>query len=125
MSYTHEWNDNGVCIKYYDTLTPRDLIMSNSQLVGKPEFERIKFIITDFCNITNIEISEKDVTISTSFAEKANPYNKNIKVALVSDKDELQPLIENYIEKTLALVPHAQQRLFSNLNEAKIWVSGN
>ena len=123
MSYTHEWNDNSVYIKYFNTLTTHDLIESNSLLVGKREFEVIKYIITDFSDITNVEVDDKDVAISTSFAEKVNPYNRHIKVALVSNNTYIQPLIEKYIEDTKNIMPHAEQKLFSNLTEAKIWVT--
>jgi len=123
MPYTHKWNDDGVYIKYFDTLTTFDLVESNSLLVGKREFEVIKYIITDFSDITNVEVDDNDAALSTSFAEKVNPYNKHIKVALVSNNTYLQPLIKKYIEDTKNIIPHAEQELFSNITEAKIWIN--
>lgn len=123
MAFTQEWKNDGVYRKYFDKLTSEDLIYSNSQLVGKAEFETIKYLIVDFTGITSIEIDGKDVDIATLFNEKSNPYNKDIKVALVSDNTELQSLIEKYLENTLTLVPYAQQKLFNNLIEAQSWVS--
>ena len=123
MAYTHEWKNEGVYIRYFDELTSEDLIKSNSLMIGKREFDVIKYIITDFSDVTNVEVGDKDVNISTLFAEKVNPYNKYIKVALVSDNINLQPLIQKYIENTLNIIPHAQQKSFSNMNEAKIWVT--
>ena len=123
MSYTHEWNDDNVYIKYFDTLTTYDLVESNSLLVGKREFNLIKYIITDFSDITNVEIEDKDVAVSTSFAEKADRYNRHIKVALVSNNKHLQPLIEKYIEDTKKIISHANQKLFSNMKEAEMWVT--
>ena len=110
MSYTHEWNNDGVYIKYMNTLTTADLINPNALLVGKREFEFIKYIITDFTDITNVEVDEDDVAVSTSFAEKVNPYNRHVKVALVSNNTYLQPLIEKYIEDTKNIMPHASRK---------------
>ena len=123
MAFTQEWKNKGVYRKYFDKLTSKDLIHSNSQLVGKAEFETIKYVIIDFTGITNIGIDDGDVNIATSFNENVNPYNKYIKVALVSNNNELQPLIEKYLENTLILLPHAQQKLFDNITEAQSWVS--
>ena len=122
MAFTHEWKDEGVYIRYFDELTSKDLISSNSLLVGKREFEEIKFVIADFSDVTSIDIDNADANVSAAFAIKVNPYNKHIKVALVSNNMNLQPLIETYLENTLKMVPHAQQKLFSDMPEAKDWV---
>ena len=123
MSYTQEWTNEGVYINFFDELTSRDLVESNSILVGKREFEEIKYVIINFNDVTNVEIDDRDVNANTAFAERVNPYNKHIKVALVSNNATLKPLLENYINGTSAILPHAQQEIFSNVTEAKTWIS--
>ena len=123
MAYNQEWDSEGAYIKYFDTLTKHDLIESNGLLVGNQEFESIKYIISDFSDITNVEIGDKDVVVSTSFSVTANSYNRYIKVALVSNNAHLQPLVEKYIEDTKNILPHAQLKHFSNMKEAQIWAT--
>ena len=62
----------------------------------------------------NFHIRKKRITANNT---------KYIKVALISTNKHLQPLIEKYIENTLNLLPYAQQKLFNNMNEAKIWLA--
>ena len=123
MAFTQKWNTDGVYIKYVDNLTSDELIESNSLLVGRREFESIKYVIADFSDITSFEIDDTDVNISTSFVKKVRPYNKHIKVALVSDNKDLQLLIIKYIENTLKIMPQAKQKLFSTMTDAKNWVA--
>ena len=123
MSYQHEWEKEGVYVKFSDKLTSLDLITSNSQMVGKSEFQDAKYAIVDFNHINEIDIGDIDVKIAESFAVSVNPYNPNIKVALISTHSELQELIEKYIEFTQLKIPHAQQKSFENLEEARKWIS--
>ena len=123
MPYSQEWKDEGVYINYFDNLTSKDLVESNSLLIGKREFEEIKYVIVNFNDVTNVEIDDRDVNANTAFAERVNPYNKYIKVALVSNNTTLRPLLEKYINGTSAILPHAQQEIFSNVSEAKTWIS--
>ncbi len=123
MAFTHEWTKEGAFINYFKKLTAEDLIKSESKLIGNAEFEKIKFVIVDFTNVTEREVDDTSVIVSTLFAINANPYNKYIKVALISKNKELQLLIGKYIDNTLKQLPHAQQKLFENITNAQAWAA--
>ncbi len=123
MSFKHQWEDKGVIVTYDGELTSDDIIKSNSALVGNARYEKIKYILSDFNHISEVNVSDTDVEITKLFATKAYQYNKNIKVALISSNPALQILIENYINKTLEEIPSAQQKLFSTLSEARLWLA--
>ena len=122
MSYKHQWEDEGVHVIYFDELKSEDIIKSNSVLVGNPKYNKIKYILSDFENITSAGVSDVDVEVSKLFAVNSSDYNKNVRVALISSNKMLQALIEQYINKTLVDIPGAQQKLFDNLSEARQWV---
>ncbi|MDH5656011.1 MAG: hypothetical protein OEZ34_08900 [Spirochaetia bacterium] len=122
MAFSQEWNSEGVYVNFFGQLTSIDLIESNSKLVGRPEYDSIRYAIVDFTNISEIMINNNDIDIATSFAMNIDSYNNKIKVAFVADIKDLQHLIEKYIEKTLILMPQAQQKLFESLSEAQTWV---
>ena len=123
MGFTHTWEYEGVYVNFFNELTSQEIIHSNSQLFGKPEFESLKFAIFDFTNIIDIEIDDSDASIASSFTVRVNPYNININVALISNNKELQPLLTNYMKETFKQIPHIQLKLFENITEAKAWVA--
>lgn len=123
MSYSHEEENDGLYIKYFGKLTSYDLIFSNSDMIGRGEFEKIKYIIVDFTRISEIEIGYNDVSITTSYAVDVNYLNSTVKVAIISSNKELRMLVDMYIEETLIKLPHGQQKLFENKIEAQAWVN--
>ena len=123
MAFTHKWSDQGLHIKYFEILSSIDLIHSNSKMVGKAEFEKIEFLIIDFLDVNKLEVNDADVEISVDFAIDIDHYNRDLKVALISNNKELNLLIEKFIRDTLLEVPHAQQNLFENISDAQIWLN--
>jgi len=121
MAFTHKWIDQGLHVKFFDKLTSEDLIKSNSKMVGDAEFDRIKFLIVDFIDITDIEVNDVDVNVSINFAINTDHYNRNLKVALISNNKELNLLVEKFITDSLLEIPHAQHKLFKNISEAELW----
>ena len=123
MTFTHNWMNQGLHVKFFDTLTSEDLIKSNSKMVGEIEFEKIKFLIVDFIDVTELEVDDNDVNISVKFAIDTDHYNRDLKVASVSNDKELKLLIEKFIKNTISEVPHAQHKLFENISEAQTWLT--
>ena len=121
MAFTHKWSDQGLHVKFFDKLTSEDLISSNSTMVGEVEFEEIKFLIVDFLDITDLEVDDDDVNVSSKFAINTDPYNRDLKVALISNNKDLELLIEKFIKNSLSEIPHAQYKLFKNIQEAQNW----
>ena len=121
MAFTHNWMNQGLHVKFFDTLTSEDLIKSNSNMVGETEFDKIKFLIVDFTDVTGLEVNDSDVNITVKFAIDTDHYNRDLKVASVSNNKELNSLIEKFIENTLSEVPHAQHKLFKNISDAETW----
>lgn len=121
MAFSHKWINKGLHVKFFDKLTSKDLIKSNSKMVGEAEFEKINFLIVDFIDITELEVNDTDVNVSVNFAIDIELLNRNLKVATVSNNKELKLLIEKFIKDTLFEVPHAQHKLFENISEAQTW----
>ena len=123
MSYTHEWGDDGLYIKHIGKLTSYDLIHSNSDMIGRREYEMIKYMIVDFTRVSEIEISGSDVDISTSYAVNVNSLNNTVKVAFISSNKELRVFIDMYIKEALSKLPYGLQKLFINKMEAEAWIN--
>lgn len=123
MSYKLEWEDKGLLIRYSDTLSTNDLIKSNSEFIGNPNIETVKYIISDLSNVKDVNINETDVEITKDFAVRSNPINPTAKVAIVSANKELINLIESFILKSTAEIQHANYKHFFHINEAKKWAT--
>ena len=121
MSFTHKWSDQGLHVKFFDKLTSEDLIGSNSKMVGEADFEKINFLIVDFLDVTDLEVNNDDVNVSVKFAVDTDHYNRDLKVALIANNNDIELLIEKFMEYSLFEVPHAQHKLFNNIPEAQIW----
>lgn len=124
MSHTFSWKNGGLYWVWSGTLDTDGLIKANSQLVGRPEYEKIKFIIWDSTWVDKFEDNGKLVQLTATFATQANRYNKNVKVAFVAQNKRLIELIEQYIQLSEEKLPHThgQQRLFMSTDEAQAWV---
>ena len=123
MAFTHKWSNQGLYVKFFDNLTSKDLIYSNSKMVGKAEYEKIKYLIIDFIDVTGSEVDDEDVNISIKFAIDADHYNPDLKVALISNNNDLKLLIEKFIKYSQLEIPHAQQNLFESISEAQPWIT--
>jgi len=123
MAHNFTWENDGVYWRFNGVLTTPDLIIANSELIGHKSFDSIKYIIWDATEIDTANVDEIAVEISTTFAVTVNPYNPFVKVALLARDKHLRDLIEQYIDLTLEQVPHAQQKLFENISDARAWVS--
>ena len=123
MAFTHSWKSKELHVKFINKFTSQDLILSNSKMVGNTEFGNIKFLIVDFSDVTELAVDDVDVSISAKFAIDTDHYNKNLRVASICDNEALATLIEQFIEKVIFEVPNAQHKLFSNISEAKNWLT--
>ncbi|QCU90573.1 hypothetical protein [Thiomicrorhabdus sediminis] len=123
MSYKLEWNDQGVVITFSDILSTKDLIKSNSELIGNSRIETVKYIISDFTHIKGATLDESAVEITKDFAVRANPINPNIRLAIVSDNEEIIKLIESFIHKSKSEIEGADYQHFTHINDAAEWMA--
>ena len=123
MSYNLTWEKNGVYRKHYGVLDVKDLIHADSELIGNKKIEHIKYIIWDASAINLVNVDEIAVEISITFSAAVDAINSYIKVAFLAIDNLLRDLIESYIELNLNKIPHAQLKLFNNVNDARIWIS--
>ena len=123
MAHNLTWENDGVYWKHYDVLEIADLIHADSELIGNKKIENIKYIIWDATAVNVVKVDEIAVEISTAFSATVDSLNSHIKVAFLAVDNLLRDLIESYIELNLKQIPHAQLKLFNNIDDARTWIS--
>lgn len=123
MAHNLTWENDGVYWEHYDVLDVESLIHADSELIGNKKIKHIKYIIWDATAVDVIKVDEMAVEISTTFSATINSMNPYIKVAFLAVDNLLRDLIESYIELNLIQIPHAQLKLFNNVDDARIWAS--
>jgi len=124
MAYKLSWKNEGLYWHWKGHMDIHELIQSNGEAIGHPEFEQVKFIVWDATEVQSYEIDHTAVKMTSSFAISANQYNKNVKVALLVAPDdiELQTLVQTYLDLTVTAIPHARQKMFHDMSEAQQWI---
>lgn len=123
MAHRFNWENNGLYWKFSGTLEIQELIHANSELVGSQRFETIRYIIWDALELDISKLDKMATELAATFSASVNHHNPDIRVAFLTQDSYAYELISHYIQLTLEKIPHAQQMIFSNIDDARVWIS--
>lgn len=119
MSYKMTWGNAGVYIKFHGKLVLLDVQGVNDSLYSDPRFDDLKYQIADYSDITDIDLSQTDVTVISTLERCASIWNDNLKVAHVATNPVL---IQNILDYKVEMEQtNWQIGLFDNLDDAMKW----
>lgn len=121
MSYENIWEATGLYRKYSNDITGEEIIESMEDGYSHPSFNSVSYVINDFLNIKNYDITTSNVLAIAEIDKAAAIRNQDIKVAIVATTPTLQVLATLYgdlIDNSLYT-----SEVFTNVDEARLWIS--
>ena len=120
MAHTNTWESSGLYRKFTGAITSVEILESNLELHGHPEFEKIKYIINDFSEVTGHTVVEGHTRAYATSDDMVSITKGRMKIAIVVDKDPLIAFAHAYQEQMQGKIFECE--VFQSLAEAREWV---
>jgi len=98
MAYNIIWQKQGVLIQYYNAVNLNDLLEVNNNLLSDSRFDRCIYVMANFTNATNNNISKQDIKVVGVLHKTASNFVKIRFLILITNKPELYNLTTVYIK---------------------------
>ncbi len=121
MSYSTEWETQGVHWRYWDTVSGEELIRSNLEIYGDERFDTMKYQIVDLSRINAFDVTRDQMLKIAAYDRAAALSNPRVKIAVVSRINSVTALARLYHAENIQ--SPWETRLFETLQEARDWVS--
>ena len=121
MSYKINWEENGVLVNFYNSLSAEDVLKVNMVLYGDSHFDNLKYQISDFTQAEFSNAEPIDVRKIAALDASAARWNNEIKIVLINVDERIQKFIEMYedlMKSTKWVI-----RTFSNIDQAREWLN--
>ena len=119
MTYQINWGNNNVRINYSGEININDLFKVGGLISSDLKYESLNFVISDFLNVKSLIISELDIKNISTRDVIPSILNPNIKLAVVSNNDNIQGMVMKYID--LMSINEWEIKLFDTLEESQKW----
>ena len=121
MPHINKWEKDGLYRKFFGEITGNEILESNFGLQIQPEFQKIKYIINDFTEVTAYSIETSDTEIYAQTDEKAAKNKDTLKIALLVTQPPLIALAENYREEMKGNMFECE--IFQTIKDVHEWVN--
>ena len=121
MSYKNIWKENVLHRTFSEKTSAKEVLDSNLLIHGDSRFDRINYIINDFTQIDDFEVTEPEVREIVAIDNAAVNSKPRLKIAIVAT---LQPLLEwinlycNKMESS-----SYECKIFSDKDDAHEWTT--
>ena len=121
MPYTNTWETDGLYRKFTGKISGDEILESNFELHTDPDFQKIKYIINDFTEVTGHSIETIHTKVYALTDEMVSRTKGKLKIALVVTQDPLIALANSYREEMIS--NRFECDIFQTIEDARKWVS--
>ena len=121
MAHQNEWEDLGLYRIFTNKVTGAEILTSNLELQGDHRFDEITYVLNDFTQIDDFDVTDIDlnkIAVMDDVAAKSNP---DIKIAIVATLEPFREWAEIFVE-LMKDTPFACT-LFDSVEDARKWIS--
>lgn len=119
MTFSIQWQKNGVFITFRGVVKAQNLIDANNYLLSNADFDSLDYQVFDFSKVKDFKVTTYDMSIIGSMNSSQSVFNKKVKIAFVTSNNYIKEQIEEY--KLYMKNTDWKIQIFSNLKEAKKW----
>jgi hypothetical protein len=116
MAYLLSRELKGSHRKFSGHVTVDEFIRSIAEVHNDPEFDRMRYSISDFLDVQSFTVDARAVTMAVAYGLGAAFTNSRMKLAVVAADPKVLELVEIYGKS----VPYSL-RVFSNIRDARNW----
>ena len=122
MPNVSTWEEKGLYRVFSGKISGEEVLQSNLDTHGDPRFDDLRYVINDFTQVSDFEVTESDIEIIAVVDDVAVLSNPKIKIALVVTLRSLLEWVGLYCEKMEDATYICG--IFSTVEEARQWVDG-
>lgn len=121
MSHTNTWETEGLYRKFTGYVSGEEILKSNFELHAHPDFNKLKYIINDFTEMSDhsIEIAHAKVYATTD--DVVSVTKGALKIALLITQADLLILANNY--RVHLKNETFECEIFKTIEEARAWIN--
>ena len=123
MLYKTKWEDKGLYRKFTKIVSGEEVLGSNLAIQGDERFDKIKYVLNDFTETDEFDVSEIVLNKIVAIDNAAALSNPNLRIAIVATLESLLAWIRLYGEKMQDSSFECQ--IFVNLDDAYKWVTNS
>lgn len=121
MPYTNTRETDGLYRKFTGNISGDEILESNFELHTDPDFQKIKYIINDFTEVTGHSIETIHTKVYALTDEIVSNTKGKLKIALVVTQEPLIALANSYREEMI--VKRFECEIYQTIEDARKWVS--
>lgn len=125
MRYVFTWeSDKHLWVKFFGALDGTDLNNATNDLYNDFRLDSLQGVLWDFSGIDSFDVTDihAEEVAYTDFA--ASHYKRNMKAAFITQNPGFAKLAKIYIETMDDLRCPWENRLFDNIEDARMWSFG-
>ncbi len=122
MAHIITWERQGIVRTFSEHVTSDEVFSSSHEFYRDTRSSTAKYQLIDCINVKSMEFSQDDAEIIASISAGAAESIKGIKVALVSNNQEVIAIFDQYVSLSLAIIPSWQFKIFHSLGKARHWL---
>ena len=122
MAFSITWEDTGVHVKLYGTLTQQDVLDSDYALYSHPQYDASLYCIWDTSDVDEMTATMEDASISAAMDSSAARYTHSRKIALIAKRDEITNFLNAYVKESKKVNQNWEFEIFDSLESARDWL---
>lgn len=125
MAYRTIWETNGILWEFSGTVSFEEVSSATSEMYNSFRFDDLKYFIWDGTNIDAFDLSYHHIEIRAAIANASSSYKRDLKGVFISNSQIVRERLTYYIQKSRELNSTWDFKLFSTVEEARIWLSSH
>lgn len=119
MPYELVWEPDGVLNRLSGFVSAREFVRSLEKIQGAPQFSDVRYVISDFTDVSGHEIGETTLAHLAAFHFGVLAYHPNCRMIFVTADADFQTLLNMSLKLKISSYPI---EILSTLSEARDWV---
>lgn len=121
MPYESTWSLTGVYWRYYGVVSYQEIQAQNWEFYSNPKSDTTKYVLIDALEVTGLDWPQDEIKKIAAFDVGGSSTIKNLKMAFVSDSEDVINKIAEYVEILIRQNTSWQFKLFETIREARQW----
>lgn len=121
MAHTISWNTEGIIRIFSGEISSGEILQSNIKIYNQPKFEKVKYIINDFSEVTSLNVDTTVTKIYASTDDIIARTKGKFLIAIIATHDEHITLAKSYQKEMKNNLFKCE--LFKNFEDAQKWVT--
>lgn len=123
MAHRTTWEAEGILWEFSGTVSFEEVSDATSEMYNSFRFDDLKYFIWDSTEIDLLKLSDHHIEIRAAIANASSSYKRDLLGALVVTNPDIYDRMSHYIKKSRELKSTWDLKLFSTVEEARLWLS--